>query len=407
MAESLTESPSSNLDATFIEQVQQALDRLYDFPYLQHHPLTRQLQNGGGLSAESAGQRLRRDLVTAIESLNPGPNIAFRSPIARAYSMLQLHYVEGLTVLEAAHKLSISARQAHRELRHGEESVAEMLWMLLHPLAPAAPADDGRSSLQAEIARLGNEPHTADARQLLAHAHKTVAKLAESCGVKLALQTPSYPVIISADLIAAQQFMVSLLSHAVRQAQPSNLQVQLHVVDDVLELSVSFSELPAGAASRELAPVVRELATRLGWRIKQREMPPGDDGMRELTVCMPTLRHTLLVIDDNEGLTALVERYLSGEPYRVVKALSGLEGLQLAQEIVPAAIILDIMLPKIDGWEVLQRLRSDPRMSHIPVIVCSVIHEPELAKSLGASLMLSKPVSRDELLNALQMVSIT
>jgi CheY-like chemotaxis protein len=121
---------------------------------------------------------------------------------------------------------------------------------------------------------------------------------------------------------------------------------------------------------------------------------------------MPGLHHTVLVIDDNEGLIALVERYLSTQICRVIKAGNGPDGLQLAQDFTPDAIILDIMLPKIDGWEVLQRLRADARTMNIPVIVCSVMNEPELAESLGASLLLPKPVSRDTLIGALHKVGV-
>jgi len=64
------------------------------------------------------------------------------------------------------------------------------------------------------------------------------------------------------------------------------------------------------------------------------------------------------------------------------------------------------MIPGMDGWEVLQRLRNGPQSAEIPVIMCSVLDSPELAYSLGASLFLPKPVSRDDVLSALSQLGV-
>ena len=111
---------------------------------------------------------------------------------------------------------------------------------------------------------------------------------------------------------------------------------------------------------------------------------------------------TLLVIDDNEGLIELFRRYLTGESYQLIGARDGVEGLRLAEEHSPDVIVLDVMMPQQDGWEVLQLLRNRRRTRDIPVLVCSVIDDPELAFSLGAAEFLAKPVKREELLEALE-----
>ena len=111
-------------------------------------------------------------------------------------------------------------------------------------------------------------------------------------------------------------------------------------------------------------------------------------------------------LPNNEGLVELLQRYLAGYAFRVIAAASGEEGLRLAQGLTPDAIVLDVMMPGMDGWEFLQRLRGRPQMVTTPVIICSVINDPELAYSLGASLFLPKPVSRDDVLAALREVGI-
>ena len=76
--------------------------------------------------------------------------------------------------------------------------------------------------------------------------------------------------------------------------------------------------------------------------------------------------------------------------------------LELAHQLRPYAITLDLMMPDQDGWDVLQMLLNQPETQHIPVIVCSVLRQRDLALSLGASLFLEKPVSEQSLLSAME-----
>jgi CheY-like chemotaxis protein len=87
-------------------------------------------------------------------------------------------------------------------------------------------------------------------------------------------------------------------------------------------------------------------------------------------------------------------------------AASGYEGLKLAQELQPDAIILDVMMPEMDGWEFLQRLRALPQLTETPVVICSVFNDPELAYSLGASANLPKPVGRRDVLEVLRQLGV-
>ena len=114
----------------------------------------------------------------------------------------------------------------------------------------------------------------------------------------------------------------------------------------------------------------------------------------------------VLVIDDNEELLELVARYLSDHTVSVTTAASSEEGLRLARSTRPDAIIPDVMMPGMDGWEALQTFKTWPETADIPIVVCSVFHDPELAYSLGASVVLAKPVRRGEVLAALHELGI-
>ena len=84
--------------------------------------------------------------------------------------------------------------------------------------------------------------------------------------------------------------------------------------------------------------------------------------------------------------------------------LDGHEALRLAEELKPAAVVLDIRLPGLDGWQVLQVLRADPDTADLPVVVVSVVDEQARGFALGADAYLLKPVSREDLLAALSEV---
>ena len=119
-----TAQPPGDLPDAFLGQVKDALEHLHDLAYLQQHPLIQSPALATGNSSVAAAQRLRAAIADAIEALNPGKGTSFRYPHARVYNMLTLHYVDRLTIREAANELGVSTRQADRDLRQGEQGVA-------------------------------------------------------------------------------------------------------------------------------------------------------------------------------------------------------------------------------------------------------------------------------------------
>ena len=106
----------------------------------------------------------------------------------------------------------------------------------------------------------------------------------------------------------------------------------------------------------------------------------------------------VLVVEDDPAAAELLTRQLSEAGYRTDVARTGSEALAKAKELQPAAITLDIILPDVDGWEVITRLKSDPATSTIPVVVVSVVDNPELGLALGAIDYFVKPVDARELI---------
>ena len=109
----------------------------------------------------------------------------------------------------------------------------------------------------------------------------------------------------------------------------------------------------------------------------------------------------VVIADDEPNIVTSLEFLMRRNGYEVRVARDGDETLRLAEQFAPDLIVLDVMMPRIDGWEMLGRLRSNRATSHVPVIVCTIMAQEELALSLGAAGFLKKPVSRQDFLAAL------
>ena len=108
-------------------------------------------------------------------------------------------------------------------------------------------------------------------------------------------------------------------------------------------------------------------------------------------------RQTVLVIDDDPAQRDLMVRFLERQDFAVATAVNGLDGLETARRIHPRAITLDVMMPQVDGWSVLQQLKADPDLARIPVVIISFVNDKFLSASLGAADHVDKPVQWDKL----------
>jgi signal transduction histidine kinase/DNA-binding response OmpR family regulator len=167
------------------------------------------------------------------------------------------------------------------------------------------------------------------------------------------------------------------------------------------EITVKSAPNEGATFTLRLPRVVRDPATLA---------PPEDDSpavSREMNVQseapLPTaISGTVLVIDDDPGARDLMRRYLIREGYRVEEASSGREGLEKARELKPTAVTLDVMMPGMDGWAVLQELKADSELADVPVVMVTMVDDRNLGYALGATEYLTKPVDRQRLLTILE-----
>ncbi|HLJ97517.1 MAG TPA: response regulator [Gemmataceae bacterium] len=109
----------------------------------------------------------------------------------------------------------------------------------------------------------------------------------------------------------------------------------------------------------------------------------------------PTGAATVLVIDDDPAVRDFMARSLAPEGVCIVAASDGEEGLRLATQVRPTVIFLDVLMPRMDGWAVLNALKADRSLADIPVVMMTIMSETEMGYLLGASEYLTKPIDRD------------
>jgi PAS domain S-box-containing protein len=156
-------------------------------------------------------------------------------------------------------------------------------------------------------------------------------------------------------------------------------------VKSVLGQGTTFTiDLPAKVDALEAAKNVAVENENQGSERRQQIEAPATGG--------------ILVIDDEADARDLLRRTFEKDGYAVTLASDGESGIEIARRTRPAIITLDVMMRGLDGWAVLRRLKADPELCNIPVIMVSIIKDKAMGFTLGAAEYLSKPVDRDLLL---------
>jgi GAF domain-containing protein/CheY-like chemotaxis protein len=137
---------------------------------------------------------------------------------------------------------------------------------------------------------------------------------------------------------------------------------------------------------------------RLPAEVKEPKQVAPAPTARETT---PSGASTVLVIDDDAAVRDLMARFLGKEGFRVVAAAGGEEGLQVARELTPDVITLDVLMPGMDGWSVLAALKADAGLADIPVVMLTMLDDRNLGYALGAADYLTKPIDRERLVAVL------
>jgi len=403
--------PSTQLQ----DAVRSGLAHLYDFAYLQTNPLVEWLGLAEeGADAASGGQMLRRALLEAVEALRPpvGEEPAC-AQMARVYPILIYRYVDGLSMREIARRRGLSLRQAYREHKAGVRAVASIIWQMVNARIDQKALDTGwpgeahSREIEAEAARLSEAacPEVFDIRGILDDLLVLLAPLLQRKGARITVAKGESRLRIVADRTMVRQALCDLLTHGLTVMGLHEIAITAEYKTPGL-LSI---DLRGDRDARAPAPVkphgrdgenaeliaARFLVEAQGGQLIAHLESAGWHSR----VTLPALESkTILAIDDNEELVELMRRCLGSYEVAVVAATHAEQALQLAQELRPQLITLDVMMPSLDGWEILQRLQGNRLTADMPVVVVSVLDQEQLALALGARGYLRKPFGQMDLL---------
>ena len=175
-------------------------------------------------------------------------------------------------------------------------------------------------------------------------------------------------------------------------------------------LPAELREAPLISDSATAGPRVAEAISQALSQIGEESSVSGNHLSREVRLGRPdeaspssserrSKVSTVLVIDDDPSIHDLLTRILGREGFSLVSGYSGAEGLALAKSFRPDVILLDVMMPGMDGWKVLEELKRDPHLTDVPVIMLTMLDNDWQSTELGAKTQLGKPVNRQELLS--------
>jgi len=397
----------------FISNVADAYEHLYDMVYLRSHPLIDVLVPSPSLSAKKQARRLHRILLDAIGDLDPGPQAPAFSTEWRRHRLMVLRYVKGLNPQAVADQLGIGLRHYYRVHRSTIEDVAGILSERFIGLEPRSadmdqPTEEKSSLSRLELLRLeaartiqaDRYTHVAD---VIDGVFSLLREVFHQREIEFQATIPRSLPDVSIDRSLLRQMLLGMVGYLIEHAEESRFRVEAQTEGTAVRLSLQV-EPPSAIQAREQAETgerlaaLEEMATLTGAHILAKYAGRSIIGF---DVQMPTAQHTVLAVDDNEDVLELIRGYLSPHGYRVVTAQAAQDALDTAATLRPYAITLDLMMPKQDGWHVLQTLLNQPDTSRIPVIVCSVLKQKELALSLGATAFVEKPITEQALLSAL------
>ena len=231
-------------------------------------------------------------------------------------------------------------------------------------------------------------------------------QLATRYGMHLAWSAPPDLPPLAIHPVAFRQILVILLAHAVQAgAAGGGCTVVLEVSQAGNQIAFAIIaplESASGGPDHSAISQAQELIElfRGGLAVESRGLN------LTLRLSLPIFeQQTVLVIDDNADFLQLLARYASGTRYRIVGVQEAERAFALLEAAVPQIILLDVMMPRIDGWEMLKRLRAHPLAASQPIVICTILKQPELAYALGATAFLNKPVNQADFLATLARLS--
>ncbi len=271
-------------------------------------------------------------------------------------------------------------------------------------------------------------PEVFDVATVVRDVAATIGPLAQARGNALDVRCAQSIGFMNADLTRVRQVLLNLLSNAAKFTEGGriSLEVDRMAVNEEAWMRFRVRDTGIGMTPEQLARlfkaftqadvsttrkyggtglglvISRQLCQMMGGEVTV-DSAPGTGST--FTVLLPANTAEadnaappaggsppVLIVDDDRLVRDLLRRFLTKEGFRVMAAVSGEEGLRRARELRPSLITLDVVMSGMDGWTMLKTLKADPALAAVPVVMITIVDNPALGLSLGASDYLTKPI---------------
>jgi CheY-like chemotaxis protein len=383
--------------AEFRDQLRDALPHLHDPGFVCPVPLCESL----GLPSDRAVGALRDRVRDAIQRLAPEADCPQDTRAHRFHHILSLRYLQKLTQEQSAERLAITVRHLARQQAQAVEVLARLLWEQMRAVQynpDGTEADEGGSQVAKEISALSKQApdRMVDVADAVQQVVALTRVLADRYGIVMQIDANESDLLASCHPSVLQQTLVVAISYLLRHMENGRIALSASREASTIRVLLRADPFPAMPPDDNWVGY-KLLTSHSGAVFCERE---GDALAMRLT--LPSARHiSVLVVDDNQDLVQFYHLCTAGTRYVISSLGQGTGLFELIEQLAPDIIVLDLMLPDIDGWELLTQLHEHPLSRETPIVLCSVVQEEELALALGAHFVVSKPLRRQRFLQVL------
>jgi CheY-like chemotaxis protein/transcriptional regulator with XRE-family HTH domain len=399
----------------FEHDLRDGLAHLYD-PTYQPSQLLWQVT---GSDPKQGVQPLQALFIQAIENLKPASHVPPNARIRLIYNVLSCRYLQNLTQAEAAKRIGITPRTLRRIQQQAVKLLAQRLWNQSRPETPPAVSDispedetqsleeteedEWRSQLKHELATLqestpGLVTNVGEVIQGIVEVGRALTSK-HDVSLQVELSAPPQP-ITTAHTSILRQVLIRAIDRLVLHMS-SGGKITIYAEEEGDQVKITIAGHPVTSENQLYSDFIQEALTTQDGSL---EVQAEGERIIFQVVIPSAYKVTVLVVDDNTDLVHFYRRYVAGTRYEIIHLAEGQSLFEVIEDSSPDIIVLDVMLPGVDGWELLTHLHEHPDTRSIPVIVCSVVRGAEMASALGAALYLQKPVRSRQFIEALDRV---
>jgi CheY-like chemotaxis protein len=391
--------------------VKDILNHISDPAYLENHQLINTFVDNG--SNQGSIQGLREIFHDGIDLLQPPSNTPAIAPEWRCYKILTLRFLQLKEWHIIETDLGLSQRQVQRDLKKGLDALISILWDRYTKIGKNLPLKEDSTNksvdtydqelIKEELKNWEITYNRVNLDNIIQQALQLCNSLLKAdFNDRVNLTEIDKNLSVMVDPVLTKQGIYKILSMVGSGISDARVNIRTRKLNEFFydlsfEINHSNPLLIDSWMTGKLFFTIQGLNQNLNESLK----------LTIISVILPVQKQiSCLVIDDVESVRRLIERMLGSYGIQVFGADNYDDALGLIQLIKPDFILLDILMPKMDGWQMMTNIAANPDTSEIPVIICSVLYEPELSQAVGAKAYIRKPINRLELIDTLQNLNL-